>query len=340
MTAPTRMRSEIGEQPATVADTLDALRGPADALAAALRAGSVDRVVLIARGSSDHAAVYGRYLLEGRCGLVTALAAPSLYTTYAAPVDLQGALAIGVSQSGETPEIVSALAYARTRGALTAGITNDAGSSLARSVAHPLVTRAGAEQSVAATKTFTAQLAAFAALAAALGASELRAGLAALPGLMERTIALSEEPAARAGATLVADDAAVCVARGFSYAVALEAALKLKETCTIWAEGFSSADLRHGPTAAVTRATPALVFHAGGALEGDVDRLEHELRARGAPLISIGPGRDVPTAGAPCEELSPFTLIVPAQLLAEHLARLRGRDPDRPLGLRKVTKTH
>ena len=126
MTAATRMRSEIGEQPTAVADTLDALRGPSEVLAAALRARSVDRVVLIARGSSDHAAVYGRYLLEGRCGLVTALAAPSLYTTYAAPVDLQGALAIGVSQSGETPEIVSALAYARTRGALTAGITNDA----------------------------------------------------------------------------------------------------------------------------------------------------------------------------------------------------------------------
>jgi glucosamine--fructose-6-phosphate aminotransferase (isomerizing) len=340
MTAASRMRSEIGEQPTAVADTLDALRGPSEVLAAALRARSVDRVVLIARGSSDHAAVYGRYLLEGRCGLVTALAAPSLYTTYAAPVDLRGALAIGVSQSGETPEIVSALAYARTRGALTAGITNDADSPLARSVEHPLVTRAGAERSVAATKTFTAQLAAFAALAAALGASELQDGLAAVPGLMERTIALSEDAAARAAAALVTDDAAVCVARGFSYAVALEAALKLKETCTIWAEGFSSADLRHGPTAAVTSATPALVFHAGGVFEDDVDQLEHELRARGAALISIGPGRDVPTAGAHCEELAPFTLVIPAQLLAERLARLRGRDPDHPLGLHKVTETY
>jgi glucosamine--fructose-6-phosphate aminotransferase (isomerizing) len=340
MTPATRMRSEIGEQPAAVANTLEGLRGPAEALSAALRARSVDRVVLVARGSSDHAAVYGRYLLEGRCGLVTALAAPSLYTTYAAPVDLRGALAIGVSQSGETPEIVSALSYARSRGALTAGITNDAGSSLARSVEHPLVTCAGDERSVAATKTFTAQLAAFAALAAALGASELRTGLAVVPRLMEQTIELSEDAAARAAATLAADDAAVCVARGFSYAVALEAALKLKETCAIWAEGFSSADLRHGPTAAVTSATPALVFHAGGALEDDVEQLERELRARGAALISVGPGRELPTAGAPCEELAPFTLVIPAQLLAERLARLRGRDPDRPLGLLKITETH
>ena len=112
MSGPTRMRLEIAEQPAAVAETLRALVEPAGALADAMRGHDVDRVVLIARGSSDHAAIYGRYLLEGRCGIVTALAAPSLYTTYAAPVDLRGALAIGVSQSGETPEIVSALAYA------------------------------------------------------------------------------------------------------------------------------------------------------------------------------------------------------------------------------------
>ena len=334
------MRQEIAEQPAAVAHTLDALAGPAAALAAAARARGVDRVVLIARGSSDHAAVYGRYLLEGRCGIVTSLAAPSLYTTYRAPVDLRGALAIGVSQSGETPEIVSAIAYAAACGALTAGVTNAAGSSLVAAVEHPLVTRAGEERSIAATKTFSAQLAAFAALAAALGADALRAGLATIGELMTRTIALSEEPAALAAASLVDDAAAICIARGFSYAVALEAALKLKETSAIWAEGFSSADLRHGPTAAVTSATPALVLHAGGPLEQDVLQLEDELRARGAPVVSIGPGRAVPTAPVPCEELAPFTLVIPAQLLAERLARLRGRDPDRPAGLRKVTETH
>jgi glutamine---fructose-6-phosphate transaminase (isomerizing) len=334
------MRREIAEQPAAVADTLRALAGPAEALASAMEDGGVDRIVLVARGSSDHAAVYGRYLLEGRCGLVTALAAPSLYTTYAAPVDLRGALAIGVSQSGATPEIVSALAYAGSRGALIAGITNDAESPLARHADHALVTRAGDERSVAATKTFTAQLAAFAALAAALGACELAAGLAAVPDLMSETIGLSAGLAETAAAMLVEHDAAVCVARGFSYAVALEAALKLKETAGVWAEGFSSADLRHGPTAAVTRATPAIVFHAGGALALDIEQLEDELLARGAPLLSIGPGRRLPTASPACEELAPFTLVIPAQLVAEQLARVRGRDPDRPPGLRKVTDTH
>ena len=226
-----------------------------------------------------------------------------------------------------------------SRGALTAAVTNEGGSSIARGVDHPLVTRAGIEQSVAATKTYTAQLAAFAALAAALGARALCDGLGALPGLMSDTLAGSEAASVEAALSLARDDAAVCVARGFSYAVALEAALKLKETCGIWAEGFSSADLRHGPTAAVTRATPALVFHAGGVLESDVEQLEGELRARGAPLVSIGPGRVVPTAEPPCEELAPFTLVLPAQLIAERLARLRGRDPDRPSGLQKVTET-
>jgi glutamine---fructose-6-phosphate transaminase (isomerizing) len=333
------MRQEIGEQPAAVADTLAAFAEPARTLAAALRAHGIDRIVLIARGSSDHAAVYGRYLLEGRCGLVTALAAPSLYTTYEAPVDLRGALAIGVSQSGATPEIISALRYAAARGALTAGITNDADSPLAQAADHPLVLRAGDERSIAATKTFTAQLAAFAALAAALGARAVREGLERLPELMRTTIAASEAACDFAAIGLVGDDAAVCVARGFSYAVALEAALKLKETCGVWAEGFSSADLRHGPTAAVTRAIPALVFHAGGALETDILALEDELRRRGAPVVSIGPGCDLPTATPPCEELAPFTLVLPAQLVAERLARLRGRDPDQPEGLRKVTET-
>jgi glucosamine--fructose-6-phosphate aminotransferase (isomerizing) len=339
MSVATRMRLEIGEQPAAVAATVTALAEPSRALAAAMRAWDVDRIVLIARGSSDHAAVYGRYLLEGRCGLVTALAAPSLYTTYEAPVDLRGALAIGVSQSGATPEIVSALSYATSRGALTAAITNEADSPLARAADHPLVLQAGDERSVAATKTFTAQLAAFAALAAALGARAVGEGLAQLPELMRETIASSEAACDEASAGLVADEAAVCVARGFSYAVALEAALKLKETSAVWAEGFSSADLRHGPTAAVTRATPALVFHAGGALEGDIVALEDELRRRGAPVISVGPAGDLPTATPPCEELAPFTLVVPAQLVAERLARLRGRDPDQPAGLRKVTET-
>jgi len=333
----TFMRDEIGEQPAAIERTLAATRPAAAALADDVRRRGCDVVVLVARGTSDHAAIYARYLLEARCGLVAGLAAPSLYTAYRAPVDLRRALVIGVSQSGETPEISSSLAYARERGALTAGLTNGAGSELARTADHALVTAAGEERSVAATKTFTAQLAAVAALAEALGASGLE-GLDAVPEAVAGALAAGEAPAHAAARDLVEAPAAACVARGLAFPVALEAALKLKETTGLWAEGFSSADLRHGPKTAAA-GLPALVFHGGGPLGGDVDEMAAELRERGGRVVSFGPGREVPSP-AVSEELAAFPLVVGAQLLAERLATLRGRDPDRPPGLTKVTRTH
>jgi glutamine---fructose-6-phosphate transaminase (isomerizing) len=333
------MRREIGEQPAAVAATLAEVAGPAAALAAAVRARELDRVVLVARGTSDHVAIYARYLLEARCALSASLAAPSLYTTYRPPVDLSRALVLGVSQSGETPEIVAALDFAAGRGALTAALTNEAGSPLANAVGHALVTAAGAERSVAATKTFTTALAAIGELTRELGASDLAAGLKALPGALAAAEALPGELVESSARALLDSDAAVCIARGYAYAIALEAALKLKEVAGLWAEGFSAADLRHGPRAAAL-GLPALVFHAGGPLARDVDGLERELAAAGSPIVSIGPGRALRAAEGLCEELAPIALIVPAQLVAERLAVLRGRDPDRPPGLTKVTRTH
>jgi glucosamine--fructose-6-phosphate aminotransferase (isomerizing) len=333
------MRREIGEQPAAVAATLAAVAGPAAALAAAVRERGLDRVVLVARGTSDHVALYARYLLEARCALSASLAAPSLYTTYRPQVDLSRALVLGVSQSGQTPEIVAALDFAVERGALTAALTNEAGSPLATAVSHALVTAAGEEQSVAATKTFTTALAVIAELARALGASDLAAPLGALPAALDAAVALPDELVESSARALLDAEAAVCIARGYAYATALEAALKLKEVTGLWAEGFSAADLRHGPRAAAM-GLPALVLHAGGPLAGDVDGLERELTAAGSPVISIGPGRALPAAEGLCEEIAPIALIVPVQLVAERLAVLRGRDPDRPPGLTKVTRTH
>lgn len=333
------MRREIGEQPAAVEATLAAVAEPAAALARAVRERALDRVVLVARGTSDHVAIYARYLLEARCALSASLAAPSLYTTYRPPVDLSRALVLGVSQSGQTPEIVAALEFAAGRGALVAALTNEAGSPLATSVEHALVTAAGEEQSVAATKTFTTALAAIAELARALGAADLAAPLAALPAALARAVALPAALVEAAARTLLEAEAAVCIARGYAFATALEAALKLKEVTGLWAEGFSAADLRHGPRAAAL-GLPAIVLHAGGPLAGDVDGLERELAAAGSPIVSIGPGRALPAADGLCEELAPIALIVPAQLVAERLAVLRRRDPDRPPGLTKVTRTH
>ena len=332
------MRREIAEQPAAVEATLAEVAGPAAALAAAVAARGLDRVVLVARGTSDHVAIYARYLLEARCALSASLAAPSLYTTYRPPVDLSRALVLGVSQSGQTPEIVAALEFAAGRGALIAALTNEAGSPLALAVEHALVTAAGEERSVAATKTFTTALSAIGELARALGASDLADGLRSLPVALEAAAALPDELVRSAAEALLRAEAAVCVSRGYAYATALEAALKLKEVTGLWAEGFSAADLRHGPRAAAL-GLPALVFHAGGPLAGDVDALERELADAGSRVVSIGPGRSLPAADGLCEELAPIALIVPAQLVAERLALLRGRDPDKPPGLTKVTRT-
>jgi glucosamine--fructose-6-phosphate aminotransferase (isomerizing) len=333
------MRREIAEQPAAVAATLAEVAAPAAALAAAVRERGLDRVVLVARGTSDHVAIYARYLLEARCALSASLAAPSLYTTYRPPVDLSRALVLGVSQSGQTPEIVAALEFAAERGALTAALTNEAGSPLASAGRHALITAAGEERSVAATKTFTTALAVIAELARALGAADLAAPLRALPAALEAAAALPGELVESAARSLRDAEAAVCIARGYAYATALEAALKLKEVTGLWAEGFSAADLRHGPRAAAL-GLPAVVFHSGGPLAADVDGLEGELAAAGSPLVSIGPGRTLPAAAGLCEEIAPIALIVPAQLVAERLALLRGLDPDRPRGLTKVTRTH
>src|SRR4051812_49125236 len=219
------MRREIAQQPEAVAVTLARVEAPAAALAVAVRERALDRVVLVARGTSDHVAIYGRYLLEPRCALSASLAAPSLYTTYRPPVDLSGALVLGISQSGQTPEIVAALRFAEGRGALTAALTNEAGSPLASAVGHALVTAAGAERSVAATRTFTTALAAIAQLARALGASDLQAPLAALPAVLAAAADLPGASVESAARSLLGAEAAVCIARGYAYAAALEAAL-------------------------------------------------------------------------------------------------------------------
>jgi glucosamine--fructose-6-phosphate aminotransferase (isomerizing) len=334
------MRREIDEQPAVVAATLEALTPVVGRLADAMRARDVGTVLLLARGTSDHAAVYGRYLLEARCGLVAGLAAPSIWTAYRPRLDLSRTLVLAVSQSGRTPEIVSALDHARGCGALTAALTNGADSPLAAGAEHRLVTLAGVEQSVAATKTFTTALAALAALAGALGAEACDdASLAAVPEAMRRTLDLAGPTIEDAARRLASAQAAVCAARGLALCVALEGALKLKEATGVWAEGYSAADLRHGPTAAA-RGLPALVFHGGGPLADDVEALATELEAGGSDVVGVGAGRDLPVSGGVAEELAPLLLVLPAQLVAERLARLRGRDPDRPPGLGKVTMTY
>ena len=341
------MRTEIGEQPVALRGTLDALL-PRTKEIAALGA-QTRQVLFIARGTSDNAAVYGQYLVQVAAGRLASLATPSVATTYRARVDLTGVLAVALSQSGRTEEIVDTLGWAESCGARTLAITNGAGSALTEAAELSLVTQAGAERAVPATKTYTTQLAALAVLALGLAGPGpgLDAGaLRAVPDEIARLVA-ADGPYAEIVEELAGVSGAVVSGRGMAFSTALELALKLKEACYLHAMGLSYADLLHGPIAVVDAQTPALVVAAesGPTLSGTV-ALARRVADAGARAYGIGggaelaeachlalPGPDLP------EWLAPIGSIVPGQLLTEALARRRGIDPDAPRGLGKVTQT-
>ncbi len=342
---PSLMRQEIGQQPAALRATIDALLPRRDEVAS-LAAGT-RTVLFIARGTSDNAAVYGSYLIQAHAGRLAALAAPSIATTYRARLDLDGVLAIALSQSGRTEEIVETLEWAKTCGARTLAITNGGASSpLAEAADVAFVTAAGVEQAVPATKTFTTQLAALAVVGLALGAPLDAGELIAVPDAIESLLAgpLDLEPIV---AALAKVPGVVVSGRGLAYAAALELAIKLKEACYLHAMGLSYADLLHGPIAVVDAQTPAIVVasDSGPTLAGSVD-LARRVTGAGASAFGIGGGAALAgacTASLPgpalSEWLAPIGLIVPGQLVTEALARRLGINPDQPRGLSKVTQT-
>lgn len=341
----TAMLREVEEQPAALERTLAALLPAVPELRAVAR--DCRHVLLVARGSSDNAAVYGSYVCSVRGGRLATLASPSVATAYGARVDLTGVLTVGVSQSGRTAEIVETLAWARDSGARTVAVTNGEGSALTEVADVSLLTLAGTELAVPATKTFTTQLLALAVLGLALRGDD-----AALEGL-DRVApavfeALGTAPAAQELAQRLTPVRRLVVSgRGYASAVALELALKLEEACYVTAMGMSGADLQHGPIAVVDEETPALLVAAGdGPVLPGVRALAERVRSAGAAAYAITadaelaaactaalPGTDLP------EHLAPMALVVPGQLLVEALARAKGLDPDAPRGLRKVTQT-
>ncbi|MCC5949980.1 MAG: SIS domain-containing protein [Nitriliruptoraceae bacterium] len=342
----TAMAREIAEQPDTIAATIAASLGSRDELR---RLASGRRhVLLVARGSSDNAAVYGRYLLESHTGRSASLAAPSLATHYQVRREMSDTLVVSLSQSGETEEIVGTQAWGAASGARTVAITNVADSALAREADLALVTPAGPERAVPATKSYTSQLAAIAAIADALGppASSLEPALAQVPDAVRRVLA-DRDGIEAAVAALGHGTGTLVSGRGLCYGTALETALKLEETCLRPVRGLSYADLRHGPIAVVDRdLTAVLVAAADGPMTAGMTHLAAELRDRGARTVGIGgdPGFaaavDVPVAApAVPETVAPLVTIVPAQLIVESLARTLGLDPDAPRGLSKVTRT-
>src|SRR5271166_3703082 len=259
----THMRTEIIDQPAALRATLDALL-PVTAEIAALGR-DVRQVLFFARGTSDNAAVYGSYLIQTAAGRLASLGSPSVATEYRSSMDLSGVLAVCLSQSGKTQEIVQTLAWARDCGAKTVAITNDAQAPLAELADVALITQAGIERAVPATKTFTCQLVALAVLAISLGATLDQAELQRLPAAIDELLDAAERPEyglADVVAELADVDGLVVSARGFAYSAALELALKIKEACYLHAMGLSYADLQHGPIAVVDSKTPAIIMAA------------------------------------------------------------------------------
>ena len=339
--------SEILEQPERLARLFEEQRANVERVAAEIRKSQVDLVFLAARGTSDNAGRYGNYLLGARNRLTVALATPSLFTYYKRPPRLKNALVIGISQSGQSPDVVSVLKEGRRQGNLTMAITNDTTSPLATVADHVLDIQAGPERAVAATKTYTAQLMAIAMLSAALGANQrMWDELGKVPEWARQALALDQEIAGAAQRYRYMEQTAV-IGRGLNYATAFEWALKLKELTYVSAEPYSSADFLHGPIAMVHQGFPVMTVAAKGAVLPSLLDMLRQLRGHGAELVVISNDkRGLALAHTPFafsaevpEWLSPLVSILPAQLFTYHLTVARGYDTEQPRAIHKVTET-
>lgn len=338
------MLSEIAEQPAALELTLTAERQKYKKLAAYLQGKEIDLVVIVARGSSDNASLFGRYLIEVTAGIPVSLSAPSVHTLYHAKMNLSRALVVGVSQSGEGDDINIVLQRAKESGAFTLAITNEADSTMAGIADEALLIHAGRERSVAATKTYTGQMLHFYMLANALMNNDLQ--IERIPEFTATAFELLPQIENLVQRYVFMENCVV-VGRGMNYGNSYELALKLMETCYVVAERFSSADFFHGPLAIVERRFPVVMFGPTGVTEkSSLELLErlHDLNAdclsitNSAKIAAVSP-KSLVLPSEIDEFLSPIPFIVPAQLFAALLSEAKGLNPDAPRSLSKVTKT-
>lgn len=336
-TAPTRMFREAAEAPQRVAAMLAANAAAVADLAAQLRAAPPAALVTIARGSSDNAATYARYLVETRLEVLTASVAPSVASVFAARPEMAGVVALTISQSGRSPDLIAAAAAAQARGARLVAMVNDAASPLAEMADVLLPLHAGAEISVAATKSFVASLAAIAQLVCDWSEdAAMAAALARLPD------ALTQAWAADWGGTvaqLASARGLYVLGRGPGFGAAQELALKLKETCGIHAEAFSAAEVRHGPMALIGPDMPVIALVPDDAGRAGVEAAIAAVRAQGAPVLAVGGAGSAVALPATHPALVPIVQTQAVYRLVEALAAARGRDPDAPPHLAKVTQT-
>lgn len=359
----THLYQEIHQQPEVLQALLDHEHARIGGLARAIQTHNIQHVMIAARGTSDNAGRYAQYLLGSLNRLPVALATPSLFSIYNTPPRLQNALVLGISQSGKSPDIVAVLAEARRQGALTAALTNFDDSDLAQQADHLIELHAGLEQSVAATKTYTAELMCIAMLGAALADDpHLRQALFMTPQAVADALALNEvtpdqQPQMAKGilrgpVAFVAQRYrymrdCVVIGRGYNYASAFELALKIKELTYTIAEPYSSADFLHGPLALIEPGFPVIVVAPSGRMLPELRDFIQVLAEHEAETVVISDDKatleaahvPLPLPSGVPEWLSPIVAIAPGQLLAMHLAHARGYNPDKPRAIRKVTET-
>jgi glucosamine--fructose-6-phosphate aminotransferase (isomerizing) len=335
------MAAEVAEIPAAAARFLDRSREAVEAAAESLRDRDPALIVTVARGSSDHAATYLKYAVELLAGVPVASVGPSVASIYRRPLRLGAAACIGISQSGRSPDIVEMMLAAGAGGALTLAITNFEDAPMAAASDHCLPLQAGAERSVAATKTFvTSVLAALALLAEWREDDALRAAVAGLPEAFGRALALDWSPLS---ARLARAQSLYVLGRGPGFAIASEAALKFKETCGLHAESYSAAEVLHGPSALVQARFPVFALGVEDAALPHVAATAERLAAQGADVFLTGADAAgavrLPAVGGLHPLVAPLVLAVAFYAFIESLARRRGFDPDTPPHLRKVTET-
>ena len=343
----THLYKEIHEQPTVIENLVINPQRSIKELANQIKSHNIEHVFIAARGTSDNAGRYAKYLLGAHNQMDVSLAAPSLFTIYEQPPSLSGALVLGISQSGKSPDIVSVLKEGKRQGALTAAITNYPDSNLGKAADIVLDLQAGEEVSLAATKTYTAQLATIAILSTELSrSSQFSQDLEALPEKIS-AILINESHFDSLAERYRYMEHCVTIGRGFNYASAFEFSLKMKELTYTIAEPYSSADFLHGPVAMIDRGFPTFVIAPDGKMNAEMKTMIEKVQSQMAEviLISNNPGllamaehrMELPT-GIP-EWLSPIPAIVPAQMFAMYLAQTRGIDIDNPRGLKKVTQT-
>ncbi len=340
------MLKEIAQQPAVLEKTIKAESKKLDKIGKFLKDRNIDFIVLVARGSSDNAALFGRYLLETKCGIPVSLSAPSVYTLYKSRLNLNRALVVGVSQSGEGSDINQVLSNAKKYGAFTLGITNNGRSLITKTADETLLIQTGKEKSVAATKTYTGQMLHFYLLANALLKESERIDLEEIPAFANEALKLESQVKEIAERYTFMENCVV-VGRGLNYGNSFELALKLMETCYVVAERFSSADFFHGPLAIIERRFPVIMFAPKGVTKKSNSDLLKRLKELNADSFSITNDDQIAKLSSRTihmpkeidEFLSPIPFVIPAQMFAAVLSEAKGLNPDAPRSLSKITKT-